>query len=1347
VLAVTEGLRVSWRGLATALTLFALTLLLVLGLAPRAPADASGFREFPIAEAGFSPSQITSGPDGRLWYTTEQQGIEAITTAGTPTAYSGVGTGAGSSGIADSPNGTLAFLQGTSGNYPGGSITEASTAGALAHGPSALQGSGGVSLTTGPDGNLWYVAPGYVCRIDPSLDPATQSCVALDQQSPGTSVGATSIATGSDQSLWVTEADLDAIVKVNPALPPGGALTSYPLPAHGATSRPFDIVAGPDGALWFGEILGNRIGRITTTGQITEYDLPNANSDPEGIAQGPDGAIWFAEQAGDRIGRITTGGQITEYPVPTPNSRPTAIVTGPDGALWFTEAGAARIGRYLPTASAPPPTTSSSSSTTTGSSTAPGPPPVPSLAVVGGGPVVGHVVALNPGGSHAETGSITGYAYDLDGSGAFATTCPVSTPVAYKMFDTPGSHVIGLRVTDSSGLTSTTHIAVTVAPVAGASTRARSRHVSASLTNLSQFWCGSADAASRGSLAYLDPLFASEVHAVGIDVTQGVVPDPPRPTGLTLIDRILAIHGGVFSGGSGRIFLNNDEQDPGAHKISWLQQFGTTVVRVYASSLLAPNNTDVPNVQMKLYGFRDGHELPGSPLLSQTGPLDVKVGPPFTTHAMRIGYSPAAGTIPAFTYTLPADWVDQSANMSLLAVPTLVGPRLDRQCATLPCRLAEQTGTSFQLNSTGLLIIRSVAMESTAQINATAGAPSFPTPAGAFDAAANLAPVAVLASPYQSTINIDSITKCKAGDKTTPCTNPNGYATTLIGNWLTANQPVIPATVKVATIGVHNGYSQINGYSGWPNGCSDNANGGALCESSTSSPVSQVDAGRPLTSVAHEMFHDLGRPHADAVTGGCGGGGEGQPDAKGHMQAIGLDRHPGSGGSVTTPYKLISSDLPTQPTNRYDLMSYCTDNYPETDSWLSAHTWDAVASDWIFFLKRAAQAVLASALKAQPAGSSLRITALSEGPSTAITQIEPATADTGAGGAGGAGGASPPASSPYHAVLRDKGGAVVGEAALTATYGHLDGPGHSTPVALLSGTVPGGGADQAQVTFNGSVIATMHRSLHAPAVDLIAPRRGTIGAGHRVLIRWSARDADGGVLTSSVDYSTNGGRGWRTVYTGPDTGLVSLPSSYFSGARDARVRVRISDGFNESSAASARLRALGSPPTVTILSLRSGQRITADASTLLRGMAFDDRFARLSGQQLTWFAGPRRIGTGEMVSVTGLPPGAITIRLQGRDRRGRAGSATVRVRVIGVRPFFTTLVAPSNIRLRTRQLRLRVATNLAATLRIGKLSFRLTPRPRTLTVSIKPGNRALRLTLNLSEHRARATQTLAITRR
>lgn len=130
----------------------------------------------------------------------------------------------------------------------------------------------------------------------------------------------------------------------------GAGITEYPIPT--ASSYPYGIVAGPDGALWFTEVSSipgtGKIGRITTGGVITEFTVPTANSAPFEICVGPDGALWFTENNKDKIGRITTDGTITEFSIPTSGSYPQGITTGPDGNLWFTEYGASKIGRMTP---------------------------------------------------------------------------------------------------------------------------------------------------------------------------------------------------------------------------------------------------------------------------------------------------------------------------------------------------------------------------------------------------------------------------------------------------------------------------------------------------------------------------------------------------------------------------------------------------------------------------------------------------------------------------------------------------------------------------------------------------------------------------------------------------------------------------------------------------------------------------------------------------------------------------------------------------------------------------------------------------------------------------------------
>ena len=120
-----------------------------------------------------------------------------------------------------------------------------------------------------------------------------------------------------------------------------GIFHEYALPP--SPFVPLDITAGPDGNLWFTEIMtdqngsvqAGKIGRITSTGTVSEFSLPTGNTFATDIITGPDGNLWFTE--GDKIARMTPLGKISEFPLPSANTFLSSITTGPDGNLWFTE--------------------------------------------------------------------------------------------------------------------------------------------------------------------------------------------------------------------------------------------------------------------------------------------------------------------------------------------------------------------------------------------------------------------------------------------------------------------------------------------------------------------------------------------------------------------------------------------------------------------------------------------------------------------------------------------------------------------------------------------------------------------------------------------------------------------------------------------------------------------------------------------------------------------------------------------------------------------------------------------------------------------------------------------------
>ena len=108
---------------------------------------------------------------------------------------------------------------------------------------------------------------------------------------------------------------------------------SVPTPNSG----PYGIVAGPNGASWFTETEGNKVGRITIAGAFKEAGIPTDSSQPYSITAGP-------EYLGNKVGRISLLGMIKESPEFAHGIGLVSITTGPDGALSFTEQTSNKIG-------------------------------------------------------------------------------------------------------------------------------------------------------------------------------------------------------------------------------------------------------------------------------------------------------------------------------------------------------------------------------------------------------------------------------------------------------------------------------------------------------------------------------------------------------------------------------------------------------------------------------------------------------------------------------------------------------------------------------------------------------------------------------------------------------------------------------------------------------------------------------------------------------------------------------------------------------------------------------------------------------------------------------------------
>jgi virginiamycin B lyase len=245
-------------------------------------------------------------------------------------------------------------LEGDSSPKPTLTATSASTLSKVAEFPVLSPGAFSLAMTAGADGNVWFSemsVGGSTTSVPTKIGRITSAGTVTEFPLSVQNAVVESIVKGSDGNVWYlrTGSPTSTPGAVTPyaigRISPTGVMTEFSITEVGEV-----LTVGPDGALWFTELasggahqLAGKIGRITVSGEISEFPLPTAGVLPGLITTGADGALWFTTAAMNQtapvigIGRITTAGVVTMFPLPPMAGRASSLVSGPDGNLWLTE--------------------------------------------------------------------------------------------------------------------------------------------------------------------------------------------------------------------------------------------------------------------------------------------------------------------------------------------------------------------------------------------------------------------------------------------------------------------------------------------------------------------------------------------------------------------------------------------------------------------------------------------------------------------------------------------------------------------------------------------------------------------------------------------------------------------------------------------------------------------------------------------------------------------------------------------------------------------------------------------------------------------------------------------------
>lgn len=147
------------------------------------------------------------------------------------------------------------------------------------------------------------------------------------------------VVAGKDGKLWFTEGPNGSqrIGRITTT----GVVTEISI----APSIADMLAVAPDGTLWFARDTGEPgFGSISPQGTVTPF-MPLSTGSTRKLAVGPDGNLWFTDAQNNAILRVTPKGVVTSFPLPTPDAEPWKITAGPGNSLWFTEFRGRKIGR------------------------------------------------------------------------------------------------------------------------------------------------------------------------------------------------------------------------------------------------------------------------------------------------------------------------------------------------------------------------------------------------------------------------------------------------------------------------------------------------------------------------------------------------------------------------------------------------------------------------------------------------------------------------------------------------------------------------------------------------------------------------------------------------------------------------------------------------------------------------------------------------------------------------------------------------------------------------------------------------------------------------------------------
>jgi virginiamycin B lyase len=173
------------------------------------------------------------------------------------------------------------------------------------------EGSAPYGLGVAPGGAIWFTAPGIdrIGRRDPD-----GRITLIDIPVPDARAAMLTIT--SDGTAWATLNGAGSLIRISNdkadiiELPPGHA----PAAPVGIAAASGSAASGT--AVWYADIAGGCLGRVSQDGAIDQVVFDDAGCRPHAVAADPAGGCWATLWGSGQLARVTDDGAVTRHDLP-----------------------------------------------------------------------------------------------------------------------------------------------------------------------------------------------------------------------------------------------------------------------------------------------------------------------------------------------------------------------------------------------------------------------------------------------------------------------------------------------------------------------------------------------------------------------------------------------------------------------------------------------------------------------------------------------------------------------------------------------------------------------------------------------------------------------------------------------------------------------------------------------------------------------------------------------------------------------------------------------------------------------------------------------------------------------